>query len=140
MVAITPVDCRTRLPTLAELPKNLVSELDKTKTDRLTIYKHYNFDKETNSSSLPRISITQRPSADQGVNIPEIFIPDPLDINPNSTANVEKVLQHIRKISGIEDGTRKWVAVTCDGIPYHRATKIKEKYPWFSFLGNCMKK
>jgi len=31
---------------------------------------------------------------------PDIFVPDPL--NPNSTANVEKVLLHIEKISGIK--------------------------------------
>ena len=44
---------------------------------------------------------------DQGVNVPEIFIPDPLNVNPNSTANIEKVLSHIENISGIKNGMRK---------------------------------
>ena len=63
-----------------------------------------------------------------------MYIPDPLNINPNSKANVEKILQHIKKISGIEDGVRKWVVVTCDGIPYHYACKMKEKFPWLILI------
>ena len=86
-------------------------------------------DKETKSSVSTRISITQRPFADLEVNTPEIFVSDPLNINPNSSANVEKVLLHIEKISGFKDGIRKWVAVTCDDIPYRHAAKLKEKHP-----------
>ena len=86
-------------------------------------------DKETKSSVSTRISITQRPITNLEVNTPEIFVPDPLNINPNSSANVEKVLLHIEKMSGVKDGIRKWVAVTCDGIPYRHAAKLKEKYP-----------
>jgi len=32
------------------------------------------------------------------VNVPEIYVPDPVNINPNSIANVEKVLLHIETI------------------------------------------
>ncbi|EXX68758.1 hypothetical protein RirG_102210 [Rhizophagus irregularis DAOM 197198w] len=78
--------------------------------------------------------MTQRSVADEGVCIPEIYIPDPLNINPNLIANVEKVLQHIKKISGIQDGTRKWVIVTCDGVPYHHAVKLQEKFPWLVLI------
>ena len=126
--------CRTRLPTLAESQKQYASELKEGTQDRLTIYKPYNVDKETKPSSSSRISITQRQSTDQGVNIPDIFVPDPLNVNPNSTANVEKVLLHIEKISGIKDRIRKWMAVTCDGIPYHRITRIREKYLWLILI------
>ena len=63
-----------------------------------------------------------------------LYIPDPIEINPNSIANVEKVLFHIETISGIKDGTRKWIAVTCDGVPYHHATKLKEKFPWLVLI------
>ncbi|RIB02044.1 hypothetical protein C2G38_2292881 [Gigaspora rosea] len=59
--------------------------------------------------------------ADEGVNVPEIFIPDPLNVNPNTTTNIEKVFLNIKKISGIEDGIRKWVVVTCDEMNMLRA-------------------
>ncbi|RIB22253.1 hypothetical protein C2G38_2174373 [Gigaspora rosea] len=61
--------CKTRLPTLAELPRQEVPELKKR------------------------------------VNVPEIFIPDPLNVNPNSTANIEK-----------------------------RISKIKNNYPWLVLI------
>ncbi|CAG8584651.1 1522_t:CDS:2, partial [Scutellospora calospora] len=38
------------------------------------------------------------------VNIPEIYIPDPINLNPNLVASVEQILLHIEKISGIKDG------------------------------------
>ena len=116
---------------MAELPRQNVSELVKDNTNQPTVYKPYYVEKETEiltACTVPRISITQKPSADQGINIPEIFVPDPLNVNPNSIANVEKVLSHIETIAGIKDGMRKWVAVTCDGVLYHRIFKIREKY------------
>ncbi|GBC22372.2 hypothetical protein GLOIN_2v1770734 [Rhizophagus irregularis DAOM 181602=DAOM 197198] len=93
-------------------------------------YDKYCSNYESKIAPVPQISMTQRSVADEGVCIPEIYIPDPLNINPNLIANVEKVLQHIKKISGIQDGTRKWVIVTCDGVPYHHAVKLQEKFPW----------
>ncbi|RIB29797.1 hypothetical protein C2G38_2154455 [Gigaspora rosea] len=33
-------------------------------------------------------------------------------------------------ISGIKNGIRKWVAVTCDGVPYRYITKLKDEFPW----------
>src|SRR5688572_28999039 len=45
---------------------------------------------------------------DSGVKVPDIYIPDPLNINPNSIDSVEKILLHIGKISGIKEGIRKW--------------------------------
>ena len=53
------------------------------------------------------------------VNVPEIYVPDPVNINPNSIANVEKVLLHIETIR-----------MGADGVPYSRATKLKEKFSW----------
>ena len=94
-------------------------------------FKPFNLD-ESGTVINPHISITQKPVADQGVNVPEIYVPDPLNINPNSIANVEKILLHIKKISGIEDGARKWVAVECDGVPYNYIIKLKRRseIPW----------
>jgi len=126
--------CKARLPALSELPKQDISEVEKGVKEQSIIFKPHFVEKETKTSAVPRISVTQKSSVDQGVNIPEIFVPDPLNINPNSTVNIEKVLSHIEKISGIIDGRRKWVAVTCDGVPYHRIIKIKEKYPWLVLI------
>ena len=34
----------------------------------------------------------------QRINVPEIYVPDPININPNLIANVERVLLHIETI------------------------------------------
>ncbi|GBB93105.1 hypothetical protein RclHR1_02110004 [Rhizophagus clarus] len=95
---------------VAELQKQNASELleinSQNKLTKPILFKPHTFKNESKISH-PQISITQRSVADNGVCIPEIYIPDPLNINPNSIANVEKVLQHIEKISGIQDGTHK---------------------------------
>jgi len=93
------------------------------------IFKPYNTNSKLSVVFIPKISITQQPIIDQGVNIPKIYIPDPININPNSIANIEKVFLHIETISGIKDEICKWLTVTYDGIPYHHATKLKEKFP-----------
>jgi len=132
--------CGMRLPTLGEIQKGKAVESEISTTDRLIltkplIFKPYSIVNNDDPcvTSVP-ISLTQRSVIDQRVNIPEIYIPDPININPNSIANVEKVLLHIEKISGIKDGTRKWIAVACDGVPYHHATKLKEKFPWLVLI------
>jgi hypothetical protein len=133
--------CRTRLPTLVEVQRGKTVEAELDTMERLSlikplVFKPYNNKSNDNSCvmSVPRISLTQQFAADQRVNIPEIYIPDPININPNSIANVEKVLLHIETISGIKDGTRKWLAVACDGVPYSHATKLKEKFPWLVLI------
>ncbi|RHZ80675.1 hypothetical protein Glove_132g173 [Diversispora epigaea] len=112
--------CQSRLPTINQLNKS---------TKPLSL-KIHNFKNKIKSISVPRISITQRSIADEGVCVPEIYIPDPLNVNPNSILNVEKVLQHIEEITEVKNGIRKWVAVTCDGVPYHYTIKLREKFPW----------
>ena len=98
------------------------------------IFKPYSISDELSNVSVSRISFTQRPIIEQGVNTPEIYISDLININPNSIVNVEKVLLHIETISGVKDGSRKWVAVTCDGVPYHHAIKFKEKFLWLVLI------
>ena len=66
--------------------------------------------------------------------MPDIFVPDPISVNPNSIDNVRKVLDHIQEISGINRQERKWIAVTCDGVPYHHARKFKKEYPGIILL------
>jgi hypothetical protein len=128
-------ECGTQLLTLAEIQIEKAGEVENSMIDYLTnsfIFKPYRINDERNIC-VPKISHTQQ-AADPGVNIPEIYIPDPININPNSIANVEKILLHIEAISGIRDGTRKWVAVACDGVPYHYAIKLKEKFPWLVLI------
>jgi len=125
---------QTRLPTLTEIQREKVAEVENNPTENPLIFKPYNFGNESSITSIPRISLTQQPITDQGVNVPEIYISDLININPNSIANVEKVLLHIEMITGIRNGTRKWVAVVCDGVPYHHTMKIKEKFPWLVLI------
>ncbi|RIB25498.1 hypothetical protein C2G38_2165722 [Gigaspora rosea] len=105
------------------------------KADNLLVFRLYSCDNESslNSTYISRISITQRRVIDQGINIPDIYIPDPVNINSNSIANIEKILLHIETITGIKR-TRNWVAVTCDDVPYHHALKLKEKFPWLVLI------
>jgi len=49
-------------------------------------------------TSVPKLSLTQQFITNQRVNVPEIYVPDPININPNIIANVEKVLLHIETI------------------------------------------
>ncbi|RHZ84150.1 hypothetical protein Glove_85g68 [Diversispora epigaea] len=96
--------CKTRLPTLTEIQKEKITEVIQNTTNNTLIFKPYSFDDKSSAPCIPRISITQQQVVDQRVNIPEIYVPDPIDINPNSISNVEKVLLHIEKITGIRDG------------------------------------
>ncbi|CAG8683484.1 13916_t:CDS:2, partial [Gigaspora rosea] len=56
-------------------------------------------------------SISDEPISQKSINIPEILVPDPLSINPNSIDNIRKILDHIQEISGISKGTQKWIVV-----------------------------
>jgi len=49
-----------------------------------------------------------------------------------------KGLEHIEEISGVEDGIRKWVVVTCDGVPYHRALRMKKAFPWLILVPGAL--
>ncbi|RHZ76743.1 hypothetical protein Glove_194g88 [Diversispora epigaea] len=72
------------------------------------------------------------------VHMSQIFIPDPIGINPNSIANVRKVLEHIEEIAEIKNGSCKWVVVTCDGVPYHHIQKIKKDFPWLILIPDAL--
>jgi len=107
------------LPTLAEIQNEKAVEnsiIDQ--QSKPLIFKPYSIGDESSSVSILRISFTQWP----------IIISDLINIIPNSIVNVEKVLLHIETISGVKDGSHKWVAVTCDSVSYHHAIKFKEKF------------
>ena len=95
------------------------------------IFRSHQFKTNTSenlTNSINPISITQRFESQKDVNIPDILVPDPLPINSNSINNVRKVLDYIKEISRINKDERKWIAMTCDGIPYRYAQKFKNNY------------
>ncbi|RHZ45106.1 hypothetical protein Glove_691g8 [Diversispora epigaea] len=69
---------------------------------------------------------------------PQLFVSDQIRVNPNSIANIRKVLEHIKEISGIKDGSHKWFVVTCDGVLYHHIQKIKKDYPWLILIPGAL--
>ncbi|KAF0545761.1 hypothetical protein F8M41_001935 [Gigaspora margarita] len=118
--------CKMQLPTLAKIQKEKIVEIENNIVDQLPnplIFRPYKIGNEQSTTGFTQ------PITDQEVNIPEIYIPDPVNINSNSIANIEQVLLHIETISGIKNKVRKWIVVTCDGVPYRLATKLKEKFP-----------
>ena len=125
-------DCDEKLANIAEIQQEEASQsiLETTNTTKPLHIRFYQ--NSTNISDAPHtnpISITQKSSPQDGVKVPDISLPDPLPLNPNSIENVRKVLDHIQEISGINKGERKWIPVVCDGVPYNYAQKIKENYP-----------
>lgn len=124
-------DCNEKLANIAEIQQEETREsILETNTTKSLYFKFYQYSANISDiSPINPISITQRSFPQDGVEVPEIFIPDPLPLNPNSIENVRKVLEHIQEISGINKGKRKWIPVVCDGIPYNYAQKIKEDYP-----------
>ncbi|KAF0554870.1 hypothetical protein F8M41_018497 [Gigaspora margarita] len=95
----------------------------------------------TNSSikqQESKISAIQKTVTSQNIKIPDLYVPDPIPVNPNSLANVQKVLEHIEIISGIKSGKCKWLPVVCDGVPYNQALKLKKNFPWLILLPGAL--
>src|SRR6266540_1832175 len=89
--------CRNKLPTLIEINKQS-NELLKiiNNTEKSLIIHPYTFKGSSKPRSVPESEDTS-----------QIFVPNLVGINPNSIANVQKVLEHIEEISGIKDGSCK---------------------------------
>ncbi|CAG8762957.1 3085_t:CDS:1, partial [Dentiscutata heterogama] len=103
--------CYAKLPTLAETQQE--SELavsdkkDKKDLAKPLIFKPFQPNTSDKTINLISISTTQELEPQSSVNKPEILVPDPLPINPNSIDNIHKVFDHIQKISGINNGSQK---------------------------------
>ena len=122
--------CNAKLSTLAEIQQEIEQiEFGKKDSTKSLIFKSHQVKTNITERLTNPISITQRSEPQKDVNIPDMLIPDPIPINPNSIVNVRKVLDHIQEISGINKGDRKWVVVICDGIPYRYMQKFKNDYP-----------
>ncbi|RIB06741.1 hypothetical protein C2G38_2147907 [Gigaspora rosea] len=115
-------ECHNKLPTIAEI----IDEQHKiiNAAEKSTVISSYVF--------------KQRSVPESEVHTPQIFVPDPIGINPNSIDNVRKVLEHIKEISGVKDDSRKWVVVTCDGVPYHHIQKMKKDFPWLILIPGAL--
>ena len=57
-----------------------------------------------------------------------MFISDPIGVNPNSIANIRKVLEHIEEISDIKQGNYKQIIVIYNRILYSYIQKIKKDF------------
>lgn len=121
-------DCKAKLLTIAEI-RNMPQTTSERNENKPLKIKFYDVETGNSDKNLNPISITQKKSPQEGVKVPRMLIPDPLPINPNSINNVHMVLDHIQRISGIKKGERKWIAVTCDGVPYNYAQKLKKDFP-----------
>ena len=121
-----------KLLTLAETQEAIDQTVfEKKDTIKPLIFKSYQSEINTSkklTNSINMISITQR-SNQKDINVPDILVSDPIPINPNSIKNVQKVIEHIKEISGINKGEWKWIAVVCDRILYHYTQKFKHDYP-----------
>ncbi|RIB06887.1 hypothetical protein C2G38_2215983 [Gigaspora rosea] len=110
--------CNTKLPTLASISQ--ASSFQQTtlpeNIDKTVVFKLYEPKQSSIKVQRPKISITQRTITDEGIKIPDLYIPDPIPINPNSLINVQKILEHIEIIAGIKSGKRRWLPVAWDSI------------------------
>ncbi|RIB23681.1 hypothetical protein C2G38_2170499 [Gigaspora rosea] len=134
-------NCNEKLDTLAVLQAESANELTQINTDsqsKSLVIKSYTFTHEQNRPNFDCISITQQSNPEHNVIIPEMYVPDPLEYNPNSIDNVRKVLEYIQKIAEINQGERKWLPVTCDGVPYTLAQKIKKDFPWLILIPGAL--
>ncbi|CAG8744197.1 8201_t:CDS:2, partial [Racocetra persica] len=126
--------CHAKLPILAETQQEKEQTIsDKKEKDsiKLLTFRPYQ-PKESKSGksdeSTSSISITQNLEPQDGVKIPDVFVPDSLPINPNSVDNVRKIFDYIQNISRVNNGNQRWIVVVCDRLPYHYAQKFKSEY------------
>ncbi|RIB12464.1 hypothetical protein C2G38_2200623 [Gigaspora rosea] len=108
--------------------------------NKTIVFRPYEPKKPSIELQKSKISITQRNIINQDIKIPDLYIPDPISINPNSLINVQKILEHIEIITGIKSGKCKWIPVVCDGVPYNQALKLKQKFPWLILLPGTLHK
>ncbi|RHZ87942.1 hypothetical protein Glove_28g32 [Diversispora epigaea] len=136
--------CNAKLPTISEINQqhhnssHILLDITNTidKIEKPLILRHHSFNKQIKSTntSYTYTNINQESILQNKIQIPQLFVPDPLGVNPNSISNIRMVFKYIEEITGIKDNIRKWAIVTCDGIPYHRAQKIKREFPWLILI------
>ncbi|KAF0559384.1 hypothetical protein F8M41_006138 [Gigaspora margarita] len=101
--------CHNKLPTIAELVN---------KQPKMT----------NAAEKLPVISpyiFQQRLVPESEVYMLQIFIPDSIGINPNSVANVRKVLEHVEEISGVKNGSHFSWLILIPGALHEEMNMLK---------------
>ncbi|CAG8800706.1 14606_t:CDS:1, partial [Racocetra fulgida] len=77
--------CNEKLDTLATLQAESAKEFNNmVSPSKNLIIKSHVYDHEKKSSHFEHISITQRSEPEYDVIVPEMYVPDPLELNPNS--------------------------------------------------------
>ena len=134
--------CGTKLATLATLWATSANEsivINNTTSEPKPLkIKSHTFTHKPDAFYLEHISITQRTEPDQDIIVPEMYIPDPLPVNPNSVSNIRKILEHIEVITGVAQGTWKWQPVVCDRVSYNLALKIKKDFLWLILIPEAL--
>ncbi|KAF0414652.1 hypothetical protein F8M41_007677 [Gigaspora margarita] len=132
----------TKLPILTSINQELffqqiaLSE----NTNKSIIFRLYNPKKSSIELQKSKISITQKTISDQEVKVPDLYISDPISINPNSLVNIQKGLKHIEIITKIKSEKRKWMLIVCDSVPYNQVLKLKQKFPWLVLFSSALYK
>ncbi|CAG8822170.1 6633_t:CDS:1 [Gigaspora margarita] len=103
--------CHAKLPTLAktqqEKEQTISDKKDKKDSNKPLVFRPYQPNTNIPDKHTSSISIPQNLEPQDSVKIPDILVPNPLPINPNSVDNIHKVFDHIQNISGINSGNRK---------------------------------
>ncbi|CAG8826549.1 21883_t:CDS:1, partial [Gigaspora margarita] len=99
------------LSTITEIQQEYNQIISKNKnTTKPLIFKFYYSEvivPKNATDLINPLSITQISISQNNINIPNILVPDLLPINPNSIANIQKVLDYIKEISRINKGEQK---------------------------------
>ncbi|KAF0536866.1 hypothetical protein F8M41_009000 [Gigaspora margarita] len=116
-----------------EIIKELSENINKT-----IVFKSYEPKKPSVELQNSKISITQRAIANHRVKVPDLYVSDPILVNPNSLKNVQKVLEHIEIITNIKSRKHKWMPVIYNGVLYNQALKLKQQFPWLILLPDAL--
>ncbi|CAG8839421.1 5814_t:CDS:2, partial [Gigaspora margarita] len=80
---------------------NEFASINTASQSKYLVIKPYIFVQEQNSPNIDCISITQQLNSEHNIVIPKMYVPDPLEFNPNSIKNVKKVLENRQNITEI---------------------------------------
>ncbi|CAG8657078.1 4973_t:CDS:1, partial [Scutellospora calospora] len=84
-----------------ESSNELIQMNNLTSKTKPLVIKPYTYTQEQKNLYLEYISIIQQSEPNHSIIIFKIYVPDPLELNPNSISNVRKVLEYIQNIAKI---------------------------------------
>ena len=117
-------DCNEKLANLSETQQRTQETINQsTNTTRPLNFKFYQNKTNISDDSTKPISITQKSSPQDGVEVPDLLVPDPLPINPNSIENVHVVLE----LTKVKENGFQWFVMGSHTI-MHKNLKVIEYY------------